>query len=344
MPVGPGDDSGDVNELSFNAKDYELVPGASRQARIFVPQRLIVEAQRLRISAEDERLLVAPAEEVVDKTSATDGVNIRVEFLADDVEFETDVAAFYGDLQCHAHVVVKAREAEPISTLAFEHEKYRMRPNKKRSLLLIADSRVLKPGDIVGVSLEGAAPESYQIISEEAVLANMSGDARLLQTIIEVFPLQVGATATIVTRVNDFEARAELSCGEVKPAPPPPPPEGERALIRSIEFDPEVNPPTQTSFLSGVVKIYTEHPVATHYLGRDGAGAKTTEGGMLIKVLVAEAMFDELVRLKDQKGKILAIRGDKVTAMNYERDALRKRYGLRIHRAVSRMYAEDQHD
>lgn len=340
MPTVPGEQT-DLNEFSFSSNRYEIAPGSARRARVYVPNSLIVEAGGvLRIVSDDDRLLVAPAEERISQSNDASGATVVVELLADEAEFATQVTAFYGDLQCNTEVVVKFALSTPISPLSFEHSSYRLRPNKLRDLLLIADRKFFNVGDEILVELGGVAATSYQLASDSVLLEAVPGDERLLQGSVSVFALQVGAHAELVARFGEFEASAALSCAEVTPPPPPEPPGGEKSLIHDIKFDPEENPPTQTSFQNGIVKVYTEHPLVRHYIGRRGERAKTREGSMLLKVLVQEALLEELVKIKDQNGKVVAIRGDKLTAINYQVDELRKRHGLRIHRAVDRMFAD----
>jgi hypothetical protein len=340
MPVVPGDKPSNLTEFAFSRALYELAPGGTRSTWIRVPRRMVADnGGILRLVSSDERLLVAPAEEQILLPATADVADVPVELLADGAEFTAELTAFYGEERCHASVVVSTPAQVPMSDLSFEHSSYRLKPNRRRALLLIADRHVLSPGDEVIVELIGDSPDSYQIVSEGITLSEVPGNDLLLQADIEIFPMQIGAKAVVVARALNATAEAHLSCGEAT-SPPPPPPEGERALIRDLQFDRDENPPTQTAFLNGIVKVYTEHPLVKHYLGVDGERARTPEGSMLVKVLVTEALLDELVRLKDQRGRILAIRGDRATSLNYHRDELRKRHGLRIHRAVARMFVD----
>ena len=217
--------------------------------------------------------------------------------------------------------------------LVFRPQSLNVRMNRVRKAVLLVYVKIIEGDSRVLLTSDN---ENVHVSPDSIVVNEADTKRRVAEYEVEVWGDRVNATG-LVTATAQMESSIALLEVRVKKDDEVEKKKLGKGMFSEPYFDLLDPEPLQRSSYSretGSVTIYAHFPSVKHYLGDGCCHRKTLGAQVLIADLVAERCFLEVAKEKVERIAILGI-GEKRTArIQSETQALSKRHGHRVHKAL----------
>lgn len=245
------------------------------------------------------------------------------------------LSANVGKSTAEATIIVdpeKEEKEELLSEgLVFRPQSLTVRINRVRKAVLLVYVKIIEGGSRVLLTSDN---ESVHVSPDSIVVNEADAKRHVAEYEVEVWGDRINATGLVTAQMESSIALLEVRVRKDEEVEKKKPGKG---MFSEPYFDLLEPEPLQRSSYSretGRVTIYAHFPCVKLYLGEGCCHRKTLGAQILIADLVAERCFLEVAKEKVERSPILGTGEQRTARIQSETQALSKRHGHRVHKAL----------
>lgn len=214
--------------------------------------------------------------------------------------------------------------------LVFRPQSLNVRINRVRKAVLRVYVKMIEGGSRVSLTSDN---ESVHVSPDSIVVNEADAKRHVAEYEVEVWGDRINASGLVTAQMESSIALLEVRVKTDDEAEKKKPGKG---MFSEPSFNYDLDPLQRNSYSreDGKVTIYVNFPSVKHYLGEGGCHRKTLGAQVLIADWVAERCFLEVAKEKVERSAILGTGEQRTARIQMETQALSKRHGHRVHKAL----------